>query len=115
MQKPSLASTHACGRAGRDYVAGQQGDRAREPRDEVGWSEDQVGGRALLLYLAVDSCAQPERSQVADLIEIHQRRSAGRKGVDRLPARPQRILELEVAGGHVVEWHRPSDVGQRVL
>src|SRR2546425_10205030 len=68
-QKASLGSAHACGRAGRDYVAGQQGDRAREPRDEVGWSEDQVGGRALLQYLAVDSCAQPKRSQVADLIE----------------------------------------------
>ncbi len=39
-----------------------------------------------------------EVAQVAQLVERHERRPARREGVDRLAARPERVLQLQVAG-----------------
>src|SRR6185437_1585417 len=78
-------------------------------------AEDQVGGSSLLQQLAGDSRAQLECAQVIDLIECHQCGATGGEGVDSLPARPKRILDLQVASAHVIEGHRPSYMGECVL
>ena len=64
--------------------------------------------------LAVDARAQAERAQVADLVERDERGAARRERVDRLAARPQRVLQLQVARADVVERHRAGDVRQGV-
>ena len=58
-RKSPCGAAHPGGGARGDDVAGQQRDRAREPRDQLGRPEDEVRGRPLLDRLAVDPRAQP--------------------------------------------------------
>ncbi len=76
--------------------------------------EDHVRRRSFLDRLAVDPRAQLQLAQVADLVERDQRRPAGRERVDRLAARPQRVLHLQVARADIVERHRTGEMGERV-
>ena len=60
---------------------------------------------------------RPDREvrEVADLVERHERRTAGRERVDGLARGPLARRVLEVPRGYVVQDHRPRDVVEGVL
>src|SRR3954463_850055 len=105
--------TDTLGGAGEDHVAGQQRHHAGDVGDQGRYVEDQVGGAAVLLDLAVE---EGLHTQVADVQIGLDPRPEGAEGVEALGPGELPVLALQVARRHVVaDRVAVDDVGVLLL
>src|SRR5262249_17388986 len=90
-------------RAGGDQVARRQRDRLRDEAEDLVDAEDHVRGRRVLHPFAVQDRADRQRLRMGDLLRRHELRADRAERVERLPARPLPVPELEVARRDVVQ------------
>ena len=67
----------------------------------------------MLYRLPIHARHKLERLDIGDLVHQHQRRAAGREGVERLPGRPLARQHLDIARADIVEGHCARDIRER--
>src|SRR5882757_354288 len=76
------------GRSRKDYIAGMQGHKGGDHRDELGDADEQISGRGSLHDAAIEPALHIEAERILELVEGHDRRP---ERAERVEAFAQRL------------------------